>query len=131
MHRSQTPALPGIPLGSREGAVLPGRGDAPDHPGDRRESRGRAEVGDGHPRIHSPFGAGSNHPVSADGHSAVVTFQKPGNPADVRSRRPNYTPPYYLGRPASLWINVMKPSRRRTAASQLACDSARGRAATT
>lgn len=34
--------------------------------------------------------------------------------------RPNCAPAYYLGRPASLWINVMKPRRRRTAAGHLA-----------
>jgi len=27
--------------------------------------------------------------------------------------RPNSAPAYYQGRPASLWINVMKPRRRR------------------
>jgi hypothetical protein len=27
--------------------------------------------------------------------------------------RPNCAPAYYQGRPASLWINVMKPRRRR------------------
>jgi hypothetical protein len=125
MHRSQALVLRGIPLGSQEGAVPTRRSDAPGHPGDCCEGPGPAEVGDGHPSVHSPFGAGSNHLVPADGHSALVTFQKPGNPADVRSRRPNYTPPYYLGRPASVWINVMKPGRRRTAASQLACELAR------
>lgn len=34
--------------------------------------------------------------------------------------RPNTAPAYYLGRPASLWINVMRPRRRRTAAGHLA-----------
>jgi hypothetical protein len=34
--------------------------------------------------------------------------------------RPNSAPAYYLGRPASLWINVMKPRRRRIVAGHLA-----------
>jgi hypothetical protein len=28
--------------------------------------------------------------------------------------RPNTAPAYYLGRPARLWITVMRPGRRRT-----------------
>ena len=32
-------------------------------------------------------------------------------------RRPNTAPAYYLGRPAGLWITLMRPRRRRTAAS--------------
>jgi hypothetical protein len=31
---------------------------------------------------------------------------------DLRSR-PNGAPAYYQGRPASLWINAMRPRRRR------------------
>jgi hypothetical protein len=30
-------------------------------------------------------------------------------PAERKTRRPNTAPAYYLGRPASLWIAVMRP----------------------
>jgi|HubBroStandDraft_5_1064220.scaffolds.fasta_scaffold45458_2 hypothetical protein len=33
-----------------------------------------------------------------------------------RAPRPNCAPAYYLGRPASLWIRLMKPRRERTTA---------------
>jgi hypothetical protein len=36
---------------------------------------------------------------------------------DPRASRPNCAPAYYQGRPASLWIHLMKPRRGRTAAS--------------
>jgi hypothetical protein len=32
--------------------------------------------------------------------------------ADAYIPRPNSAPAYYQGRPASFWINVMKPRRR-------------------
>jgi hypothetical protein len=31
-----------------------------------------------------------------------------------RTRRPNTAPAYYLGRPAELWINAFRPSRKRS-----------------
>lgn len=52
--------------------------------------------------------------------------RKPGIPTkrtimkDPHVSRPNCADIYYLGRPASLWTNVMKPPRRRTAAGLLA-----------
>jgi hypothetical protein len=33
-----------------------------------------------------------------------------------KARRPHGSPPYYLGRPAALWIAAMRPHRRSTAA---------------
>jgi len=38
---------------------------------------------------------------------------------DREVRRPNTAPPYYLGRPASLWITAMRPRRRPTASGHL------------
>jgi hypothetical protein len=40
-------------------------------------------------------------------------------PGTVYSR-PNGAPPYYLGRPASLWISITDPRRRRRAPEHLA-----------
>ena len=33
---------------------------------------------------------------------------------DPHVSRPNCAPAYYQGRPASVWINAMKPRRRRS-----------------
>jgi hypothetical protein len=41
-------------------------------------------------------------------------------------RRPNTAPAYYLGHPASLWISVMRPRRRRTASARLPEAAVRG-----
>jgi hypothetical protein len=50
------------------------------------------------------------------GGSAVRHF--PAGP-DRKVRRPNTAPAYYQGRPASLWITVMRPRRRAAASRQL------------
>jgi hypothetical protein len=42
-----------------------------------------------------------------------VVHDVPGEP-DPHVSRPNCAPAYYQGRPASLWINAMKPRRRRS-----------------
>ena len=46
-------------------------------------------------------------------------LRRPAGP-DSHVSRPNCAPAYYLGRPGSVWINVMKPRRRHTAPSHLA-----------
>lgn len=50
------------------------------------------------------------------GRSARRDF--PAEP-DRADRRPNTAPAYYLGRPASVWITVMRPRGRRTASPHL------------
>ena len=37
-------------------------------------------------------------------------------PAPEMHARPNCAPPYYQGRPATLWITIMNPQTKRTAA---------------
>jgi hypothetical protein len=46
------------------------------------------------------------------GTGKLAVHDRPGQP-DPTASRPNCAPAYYQGRPASLWINVMKPRRRR------------------
>ena len=45
--------------------------------------------------------------------------QPPRARAPVVEHRPNTAPAYYLGRPAGLWITVMRPRRRPTASRHL------------
>lgn len=55
---------------------------------------------------------------SRDGRDGAVGSTVRDHPAepDPGFSRPNTAPAYYLGRPARLWITVMRPRRRRTAA---------------
>jgi len=52
------------------------------------------------------------------GRDRSVIEEFPGRPGRPMSR-PGSAPAYYLGRPASQWITVMRPRRRRTASSHL------------
>lgn len=48
-----------------------------------------------------------------DGAGGIAVRDFPAGPEPGISR-PSTAPPYYLGRPARLWITVMRPRRRRT-----------------
>ena len=58
----------------------------------------------------------NNARINGTGESVVYEIPRELDPTASRS---NCAPAYYLGRPASLWINVMKPRRMRTAAGLL------------
>jgi hypothetical protein len=51
---------------------------------------------------------------SHDGRDSVGGIAVRDMPAEPEISRPNTAPAYYLGHPASLWITVMRPRRRRT-----------------
>ena len=55
------------------------------------------------------------HPADAATASASRSLWSTTMPANTGSpyARPNNAPPYYLGRPASLWITVITADRRR------------------
>ena len=59
------------------------------------------------------------HYARVDGTGGFVVHDVPEQP-HPRILRSNCAPAYYQGRPASLWINAMKPRRRRTAQRHLA-----------
>lgn len=52
---------------------------------------------------------------SAPGNGSALR-DYPAEP-ERRGHRPNAAPAYYLGRPAGLWIALMRPGRRQTASS--------------
>jgi hypothetical protein len=53
-----------------------------------------------------------------DGAAGIAVRDFPAGPEPGISR-PSTAPAYYLGRPARLWITVMRPRRRRTASGHL------------
>ena len=55
---------------------------------------------------------------SRHGGSGSALRALPADP-ERKTRRPNGAPAYYLGRPAVLWITVMRPRRRPTASRYL------------
>jgi len=78
-------------------------------------------------RLHEGFQAGNDLPrlgpvpTEAEiiahygrfsGTGELAVHDVPGQP-DPHVSRPNCSPAYYQGRPASLWINSMKPRRTR------------------
>jgi hypothetical protein len=48
-----------------------------------------------------------------DSGTGFASLEIPGWPQPL-VRRPNTAPAYYLGRPAEVWINALRPRRRRT-----------------
>jgi hypothetical protein len=75
---------------------------------------------------HDPGAAGAcpragrdSLPVTQDGRDGGSGFALRDHPAEPErtGRRPNTAPAFYLGRPAGLWITIMRPRRGRTASS--------------
>ncbi len=74
---------------------------------------------------HDPGAAGAcpragrdSLPVTQDGRDGASGFALRDHPAEPeRTGRPNTAPAYYLGRPADVWITIMRPRRGRTASS--------------
>jgi hypothetical protein len=68
-----------------------------------------------------PSGHWFNGPIgsltceSTQQHGSATTAGASGAGQDSRIGRPNGAPPYYLSRPARLWITAMTPPRRRAA----------------
>jgi|SRR5579859_537761 len=58
-------------------------------------------------------------PGTRDGRDGRGGFALRDHPAEPQrtGRRPNTAPAYYLGRPASVWITIVRPRRGHTAAS--------------
>jgi len=71
--------------------------------------------------IQCPSGHWFNGPIgsltfeSRQQHAPTTTAGASGAGQDSRICRPNGAPPYYLSRPAWLWISAMTPRRRRAA----------------
>jgi hypothetical protein len=63
--------------------------------------------------IESLIWDGKNKQGSHDGAGGSAVRDSPAEP-DSDCSRPNTAPASYLGRPARLWITVMRPRRRRT-----------------